>query len=396
MSLSVRCFVVFALAAFVASQGDDLDPDLLKEIFGTPLENITVVPTTGPTTIVDDETGDSCVCVPYYLCEPAGNTVSTDGKYDGFGKIDIRFKPESCQVSIEVCCKAPRDVDNPVEPVEVPERLRGCGVRNEKGVDFQLLSSPGNESEFGEFPWTVAILNVADSSAVCAGSLIHPSVVLTGAHCLAKLRPLEIKIRAGEWDTQTTKERLPFQERNADRFLLHPKFNAQSLANDVALIFLKEPVVLADNVNTVCLPTADNTFNGAKGCFGTGWGKLNFGKADRYAVIMKKVELDTVEFATCQRQFQKTRLGPKFKLHSTFLCAGGVQGRDTCKGDGGGPLVCPSQAAGRYLQAGIVAWGIGCGEKDVPAAYGHVAKFRSWIDQSVQAAGLETAPYTLV
>lgn len=33
---------------------------------------------------------------------------------------------------------------------------------------------------------------------------------------------------------------------------------------------------------------------------------------------------------------------------------------DTCKGDGGSPLVCPVQGhAGHYYQAGIVAWGIG-------------------------------------
>lgn len=43
----------------------------------------------------------------------------------------------------------------------------------------------------------------------------------------------DLKMRAGEWDTQTTKERLPYQERIVSRIFGHPKYNERSLANDV-------------------------------------------------------------------------------------------------------------------------------------------------------------------
>lgn len=54
------------------------------------------------------------------------------------------------------------------------------------------------------------------------------------------------------------------------------------------------------------------------------------------------------------------------------------------QGDGGSPLVCPLvNDQERYTQAGIVAWGIGCGENNIPGVYANVAAARYWIDQQL-------------
>lgn len=60
-------------------------------------------------------------------------------------------------------------------------------------------------------------------------------------------------------------------------------------------------------------------------------GKDIFGQAGKYSVIMKKVPLPIVEFNQCQRELQASRLGEKFRLDTSFICAGGVEGVDTCQ-----------------------------------------------------------------
>lgn len=47
--------------------------------------------------------------------------------------------------------------------------------------------------------------------------------------------------------------------------------------------------------------------------------------------ILKKVELPIVPTDKCVNALRGTRLGPKFILHGSFICAGGEEGRDTCK-----------------------------------------------------------------
>jgi len=360
-----------------------------------------------------------CVCVPYYSC--IEDQIITDGA----GIIDIRLRPKlensnltsetadkvvkrevlekseklvggNCPGSTEVCCRAPTLTPNPeiIAPIQAGSKyISTCGVRNGDGLNVRITNFKDNEAQYGEFPWMVAVLKPTPSATgkindvyQCGGSLIHPMVVLTAAHCVVGKDPKSLKIRVGEWDTQSEYEFFPHQDRLVVDAVIHENYYPAALFNDVALLFLESPIDLGPESDVVCLPRQDEVFDGSR-CFATGWGKDQYGQAGKYQHVLKKIELPLVPQSTCQDSLRKTRLGANFKLHESFVCAGGEPGKDTCKGDGGSPLVCPIPGIGRkpyrYMQVGIVAWGIGCGENSVPGVYASIPRAANWIQQKI-------------
>merc|ERR1712172_263052 len=265
--------------------------------------------------------------------------------------------------------------------VEVDGTFENCAVLHEKPVE--------QEAGYSGEPETVNLYQ-------CGGSLIAPGVLLTAAHCVDKFRqnPTELKIRCGEWDTQHQTEPYPHQDRQVSNLAIHPEFDGRNLQNDFAVLFVSEDFILDQHLDTACLPDANEIFDSTT-CFATGWGKDQFGAAGQYQVVLKEIGLPVVNQAVCQDKLRTTRLGQKYKLHDSFLCAGGVAGKDTCKGDGGSPLVCPSKYdPNTYVQADIVAWGIGCGENGVPGVYADVSKATCWIDLQISChQGASTGNY---
>ncbi|CAB4065920.1 unnamed protein product [Lepeophtheirus salmonis] len=304
-----------------------------------------------------------------------------DYKYGG-GLIDIRssfaavLDPASskCPGYLEVCCRHPDFSTNSPqtttpEPVTQPPKPRSyvpeCGRRERwRSRKVQAVAYGDDINKY-----------------VCGASLIAPGVVLTGAHL--KISKEKMKVRCGEWDSQKEIEPSEHQDRFVEYVKIHPQFDHKNLMNDFALLFTEEDFKLAPHVDTICLP--DNLAGiysyDQNDCFATGWGKDKYGKHGEYQVIMKQVKMDMVNATECERRLRRTRLWKK--------------DRDTCEGDGGGPLVCPLNRGRsnndfgvvqepKYVQAGIIAWGIDCGVEGNPGVYANVADGLCFIDWATQ------------
>lgn len=100
----------------------------------------------------------------------------------------------------------------------------------------------------------------------------------SAAHCVQSKSPSALKVRAGEWDTQTKNELFPHTDHDVQDLVIHNEFYKGGLHNDVALLFLKTPVEIAEHVSTICLPPQGFNFDGSR-CFASGWGNvLNLAK----------------------------------------------------------------------------------------------------------------------
>ncbi|KAL1380397.1 hypothetical protein pipiens_014232 [Culex pipiens pipiens] len=328
-------------------------------------------------------------------CVPLGNCSTT---FAGAGLYELRIEKSEhlCSHHLEVCCSE-KDIING-RPNEAQKRtFQHCGRRNVQGVGFRVVDAVPWGTQFGEFPWMVGLLEVKgqnngklDKWYFCGGSLIEPNVVVTAAHCVSKKQTADLIVRAGEWDASTVKEILPYQERRIDKIVIHENFNQSFLYNDIALLFLDEPFQPDEHIQLLCLSPQGKSFENAKNCIATGWGKTSFDSLG-YSKILKKVQLPIVTHSECETALRLTRLGGTFNLHESFLCAGGETGVDTCTGDGGSPLVCPTDddEDGRYQLAGIVAWGIGCSRTGIAGVYVNSSMYYDWIFRTTELYGLE-------
>ena len=63
----------------------------------------------------------------------------------------------------------------------------------------------------------------------------------------------------------------------------------------------------------------------------SGWGKDAFGGGGAYQQVLKEVDVPVLLDFDCERKLKRTRLGLDFVLHPSFVCAGGEEGKDSCK-----------------------------------------------------------------
>lgn len=243
----------------------------------------------------------------------------------------------------------------------------------------------GEPSTPGTWPWMVSIESKGAASPYdghfCGGSLIAPQWVLTAAHCLVDESAANLVVRVGGYDLSSAKTAGTLG--TPDQILVHPRYDADTMDNDIALLHLTTALsnapaaLIAANAMS---QIADNTLLTTMG-----WGNTST-TASVYPTRLQQVQVPLVNQSQCAQAYAQT--GPA--ITGNMLCAGLLEkgGKDSCQGDSGGPIVLGSDSTA--AQVGIVSFGEGCAEPGFPGVYTRLSNYHAWMNQHQQQLSMET------
>jgi secreted trypsin-like serine protease len=130
------------------------------------------------------------------------------------------------------------------------DRDAACGCSMSNAITSKIVG--GETAALNSWSWAVSIL--INESALCGGTIISSSWIMTAAHCVEDAIPSEVFISAGS--------NMIFQgkvTRYASSIVVHPNYDYQYVTNDIALIEVSPPFAMDDTViKQICLPNVDS------------------------------------------------------------------------------------------------------------------------------------------
>jgi secreted trypsin-like serine protease len=237
------------------------------------------------------------------------------------------------------------------------------------GLDTRIVG--GNTTENSKYPWQAELLiETEEGLSLCGGTLIHPFIVMTAAHCLldvfGEFEPgIEVEVWLGRTSVFAGGEAIQAYNLWAPT-AYNPFANfPQPNRNDVAFVTLERgslrprPLLAGPDERALWTPGRTAVI--------TGWGTT--AEEGELSPILKEAPVPIVADETCVRpEIDGSRVDP-----ATMVCAGNLAGgTDTCQGDSGGPLLSPIDGGG-YRLVGVTSWGFGCARPNKPGVYTRVA-----------------------
>jgi secreted trypsin-like serine protease len=208
--------------------------------------------------------------------------------------------------------------------------------------------------------------------------------VLTAAHCVPNTTAEEVDVYIGSTVLPTgggAGGGALGVRRSMERIISHQGYDDATHDNDIALLKLRE--VAPDQLKPAMPAMLEQDgMLGAPGKKVTviGWGAMREGGGTTPRLM--EVEVTAQDQEVCEDNYQA--VAPGIRITQNMWCAGVPEGgKDSCQGDSGGFIGAPA-TDGRWIQLGVVSWGIGCARPELFGVYTRVANYGAWIREVKQ------------
>jgi len=267
-----------------------------------------------------------------------------------------------------------------------------CGLANRRNRIWG-----GLETEINEYPWMARLEKNGRGS--CGGALLNSKWVITAAHCLHNkdhqlLHKSAFKIVLGDHNEKTSTEARHLKI-SIDRIIPNPNFvDDTDFNHDTALLKLSSEVDFDANphIRPICLPTTKaKNYVGANAIV-SGWGKYISEEisTNPYPDTLRETEVKVQSNTDCQKKWRSNKAPGKRDITDFMLCAISP-GKDSCRGDSGGPLITSSgdgvTPGQNYELIGVVNFGGWCGaynwrKYEIPGVYARITSELDWIKRT--------------
>ncbi|XP_055530736.1 CLIP domain-containing serine protease B9-like [Wyeomyia smithii] len=251
-----------------------------------------------------------------------------------------------------------------------------------------------------EFPWLARLGYRKDGATEFhfQGTLIHPYYVLTTVFAANYNRNSLEYVRLGDYHTGTVEDCQEIDEDEVcapavqditiDYIIKHPRYNDPKLANDVALIKLRQPAnVSSEFVRPICVPVEEDfPFTENALLFISAWCGS---KQDGISAVPLQFRMQNLDSWSCA-----SKLSPliDINLHESQFCA--VLDLDektkrkhknvSLRGSTGAPLQMLGKN-GRFYQVGMSSIGVRNAALDTPYVFVNLLLLADWLEQTVAA-----------
>ncbi|XP_055950592.1 P-selectin-like isoform X2 [Argiope bruennichi] len=235
-------------------------------------------------------------------------------------------------------------------PICIPqEKIPDCGRV------FQEVYAMTGKYTRSDWPWTVGIstVDVDDVEKMfCGGALLNSKTVLTAAHCVTSAQ--NIKLHFGHHQQVGPGAPVSEQVRNVSRRIIHPEYDDETHANDIALMKFDHHIYYDPRTQPICLPTPILNSSGKSVLPGTiaiatGYG-LEFAANHPSVAKFKMLELLVQSEKKCGNICRDQGL---VSCSPSTFCASSMKDILECI-YGGSPLVVYHPEKSRYTLEGLV------------------------------------------